>query len=501
MSVEVRTDRPGSDPDDPVLPGGRADDPAGGPVSGSSGGLAAAPADLPADLAGLVELVAASDRAARADLWRCGTAGLEETLADVGVIRQRLEVLERRVVAEALERGLPLESGHSPVDWVTTRLGARAPTPSPYHGAAVVRLARAQTEPRLARVIDRMDTGDLAADRADRIVAFHSEVDSVADPVSLCLLTQALTDGAADSVLTDPDADPEADPEGTGPHGADPGAGDSASGEHGDHGETIAGTGSTHRRVPGVTHRQLAVLLARARRLVRPAKDLDQGDTCLVAGRGLFIRSGPAGMTEYRLLADPEAAAVLDATLAALSAPRPGPAGEPDPRSPARRRGDALVDLVRRGAACTEDTALPGAAKAHVVVTIGLQALLEGLAGAGVTATGQVLAPGTVRRMACDAGILPLVLGTEGSPLDLGRTARLFTPTQRAALAHRDGGCSFPGCTRPPAWCDAHHIIHWLYGGLTNLDNGALLCPSHHTHVHRLGLTATVTSTGVTWHT
>ncbi len=83
----------------------------------------------------------------------------------------------------------------------------------------------------------------------------------------------------------------------------------------------------------------------------------------------------------------------------------------------------------------------------------------------------------------------------------MGRLTRLFTPAQRKALWHRDKGCAFPGCTTPPQWCEAHHVLHWIHGGLTDLRNAALLCPRHHHHVHKHDLTATVTATGVTWHT
>ena len=59
--------------------------------------------------------------------------------------------------------------------------------------------------------------------------------------------------------------------------------------------------------------------------------------------------------------------------------------------------------------------------------------------------------------MACDASIIPAVLGTKSELLDLGRTSRLVTPKLLQALYLRDRGCTFPGCSRPPAWCDAHH--------------------------------------------
>jgi hypothetical protein len=87
-----------------------------------------------------------------------------------------------------------------------------------------------------------------------------------------------------------------------------------------------------------------------------------------------------------------------------------------------------------------------------------------------------------------------------GELLDLGRTVRLATPKQVQALWIRDQGCTFPGCSRPPSWCDAHHVWHWCDGGPTDLSNLALLCPRHHTIVHQKGCTATVTTTGVTWH-
>jgi len=69
-------------------------------------------------------------------------------------------------------------------------------------------------------------------------------------------------------------------------------------------------------------------------------------------------------------------------------------------------------------------------------------------------------------------------------PLDVGRTHRLFTAALRRALVLRDRGCAFPGCSRPPSWCDGHHIIHWADGGPTGLDNGVLLCGHHHRQIH-----------------
>ncbi|HEX8627445.1 MAG TPA: HNH endonuclease, partial [Catenuloplanes sp.] len=98
--------------------------------------------------------------------------------------------------------------------------------------------------------------------------------------------------------------------------------------------------------------------------------------------------------------------------------------------------------------------------------------------------TGDLLTPTQVRRMACDAQILPAVLGGQGQVLDVGQTRRLFTGPLRRALVLRDRGCAFPGCDRPPRWCDGHHIDSWVDGGPTSLSNAVLLCRHHHRVIH-----------------
>jgi hypothetical protein len=143
----------------------------------------------------------------------------------------------------------------------------------------------------------------------------------------------------------------------------------------------------------------------------------------------------------------------------------------------------------------------PGGARTKVVVTVDYDRLTGALNGLGRTLTDDQLTPACVRRLACEAEILPAVMGTAPTPLDLGRTTRLASPAQRLALWHRDRGCSYPGCSIPPTWCEAHHVTHWCHGGATDLANLALLCGRHHTLVHERDLTATVTAHGVTWHT
>ena len=77
-----------------------------------------------------------------------------------------------------------------------------------------------------------------------------------------------------------------------------------------------------------------------------------------------------------------------------------------------------------------------------------------------------------------------IVFGPDGQLLDMGRDKRLFPPHIRRALDVRDRGCVFAGCDAPTWWCDAHHVLHWIDGGETSLENGALLCERHHTKVH-----------------
>ncbi|PWD52604.1 hypothetical protein C8046_15765 [Serinibacter arcticus] len=103
----------------------------------------------------------------------------------------------------------------------------------------------------------------------------------------------------------------------------------------------------------------------------------------------------------------------------------------------------------------------------------------------------------TVRRLACDADLIPIVLGTDGRLLDVGHHHRLVPAWMRRALIARDHGCTFPGCTIPATWCEAHHIISWLTGGTTSTDNSLLLCPAHHHLIHTTNWTLTHTPTGI----
>ncbi|WP_410810112.1 DUF222 domain-containing protein [Micromonospora sp. 067-2] len=175
---------------------------------------------------------------------------------------------------------------------------------------------------------------------------------------------------------------------------------------------------------------------------------------------------------------DTEAAAVLRAAIDPLTTPT----GPDDTRTAGQRRHDALADVCRL-ALRTGELPEHGGDPAQVVVTTDYDALLQQL-DAGALDTGLQLTPEAVRRLACDAAILPAVLDGAAQVLDVGRQRRLFTGPLRRALVLRDRGCAFPGCDRPPRWCDAHHIRHWVDGGPTSLANAVLLCGHHHRHLH-----------------
>ena len=154
-----------------------------------------------------------------------------------------------------------------------------------------------------------------------------------------------------------------------------------------------------------------------------------------------------------------------------------------DPRDHGARMWDALVEACHR---LTRTDVLPEShgTRPQVAVTIDQAELTQTLSGRGVLVTGESLSAGAIRRLACDADVLPLVLGSSSQVLDVGRKARLVTHYLWLALVARDKHCAFPGCTRPPVACDAHHIVHWADGGPTSLGNLVLLCRHHHTLLH-----------------
>jgi hypothetical protein len=168
------------------------------------------------------------------------------------------------------------------------------------------------------------------------------------------------------------------------------------------------------------------------------------------------------------------------------------PAGGIDPDLPAPvRRGIAFTRLIE--AVEAKDLPASGGCGATVVVTMTLEQLLADLDAAGVCTldTGGRISAAEARRLACSAGIIPMVLGGKSQVLDVGRKRRFHTEAMRLAMGVRDGGCTAEHCQTPPGLCHAHHDQPWSRGGRTNVATGRLLCPHHHRRLHDPGYVTT----------
>lgn len=206
----------------------------------------------------------------------------------------------------------------------------------------------------------------------------------------------------------------------------------------------------------------------------------------------------------------PDAAADrLKAYLNAFSSPRHGNARAGDEPSPyvdpvtgrrlagERIRGEAFCALLE----AMDPGRMPihGGAATTIVITMDLDKLRAGL-GWALTGDNEKLSAAEVRRLACQANLVPAVLGGESEVLDLGRSKRLFTPAQRKALGLTWKSCAIDGCDVPAAWCEAHHLDPWAAGGKTDLANGILICSRHHHYVDDPRFTLTRTLAGFTLH-
>ncbi|MBV8996307.1 MAG: DUF222 domain-containing protein [Pseudonocardiales bacterium] len=197
--------------------------------------------------------------------------------------------------------------------------------------------------------------------------------------------------------------------------------------------------------------------------------------------RHLSLRDRDGGV-ELSGWLDREAAEIVSAALSPLAAPRPANDVEVDLRTAAQRDADALVELAQR-ALGSGDLPTEGGERPQVVVTVSLP-VLQGLIGSASLALGGPINAEIARRIACDAELIPVVLGTRGEPLDVGRASRTVPTAIRRAVVLRDGGCGFPGCSVPARWCEIHHVIAWADGGPTSVGNCVALCGRHHRLIH-----------------
>jgi hypothetical protein len=151
--------------------------------------------------------------------------------------------------------------------------------------------------------------------------------------------------------------------------------------------------------------------------------------------------------------------------------------GAHDDRCLEQRNADALVEL-----------ASGGGSQAQIQVTSSVETLLA-LAGspAAEMEFSLPVSSKTIERLACDSSIARVLLNSESLVIDVGRSKRVVSEAGRRALAARDGTCRWTECDRPASWSAAHHVVHWIHGGSSDLDNLILLCHRHHRMVHEGG--------------
>lgn len=226
--------------------------------------------------------------------------------------------------------------------------------------------------------------------------------------------------------------------------------------------------------------RQLGYVTAHWRNLVDQQLLVRDADAAFER-RELHASPTLGGMVAVDGMLDPVGGAALLAALEPLARPTGAPE---DARTRAQRMADALGELAR---SALDSGGLPdsGGERPHLHVVVDAQAL-RGEPGTraaelqGIGAMDQI----SLAELACDATLVRIVAaGSE--VLDVGRATRVVPAPTRRALVFRDGGCVFPGCDRPPRWCDAHHLHYWAAGGPTCLSNLALLCRRHHRLLHR----------------
>jgi hypothetical protein len=200
----------------------------------------------------------------------------------------------------------------------------------------------------------------------------------------------------------------------------------------------------------------------------------------LVQNRRLKVSTWMDGTVLVSGQFDPEGGAVL---LTALK-PLARKSGAHDDRDLEHRMADAAVELAMHAL----DTGLipqQGSQRTHLMVTATLETL-RGLPGASAAdmELSLPISARTVERLACDASITRIVLGSDSMVIDVGRAKRTIQGPARKALNVRDEHCIWTGCERPASWCAGHHLVHWLHGGTNEAPNLALLCHRHHWMVH-----------------
>ncbi len=226
-------------------------------------------------------------------------------------------------------------------------------------------------------------------------------------------------------------------------------------------------------QAPPLTPRQLRVVAEELLAAAAPEQSADEAAR-KHAAQHVHLSETLDGRWRLDGWLDAEAGLIVSKAIAEFLR-KPDPEGDLLTESIGSRRAEALVHMARHATAHAETCNGEGGGRHTVIVGLSHQALLDGLGTAG-TPEGQRLPAAAARRMACDGGIIPAVFGSDSETLDFGRRTRTISPGLRHFLTARDGGCTWPGCDRPPSYTEAHHRQYWIDRGETNPGNLELLC-------------------------
>ncbi|HEU4514164.1 MAG TPA: DUF222 domain-containing protein [Nocardioidaceae bacterium] len=377
----------------------------------------------------------AFDRLGGAPAWSMSTPEQRQTLVELDRLRSRLDELRLRVLSAGDKAGIGEDSGaSSTAAWL-----AHATHRDRAGVSADVRLAAA-LDGRFETTRRALAAGDLSVQHARVIVAAVDDLPADVDPTWRDLAEAHLVSQAA---LVDP--------------------------------KTLRILG---RRIFEVLDPETAD--------EREGKKLEEEERRARTRTSLSMRDNGDGTHSGTFKLPDLHAAILKKAVQALAAPRRTGQARLDPETGRKRSypellGAAFCELLERYP--TDKLPATGGTNATIVVTIGYQLLAAGI-GAAVLDDGTRISATEARRLACEAGIIPMVLGGDSMPLDVGRERRLHDRYQRLAMAHRDEGCSAESCDRPPAWAEAHHDWPWSSGGPTDVAHGKLYCGHHHHLVH-----------------
>ena len=383
-------------------------------------------------------LQAALDRLAGVDLTRCNAAELIDTLRGLERVNRRRASVEYGLIAEVESRGVPGEHGCRSTGQFLRHLlkidpgDAHARARAAEAVSARVLPCGERVGPVFGRVAAAQAAGDISPRHAAVIV---KTIDDLPDEVQADLGEQLETELVGFATRFDP------------------------------------------------TH--LGLLARRMSDIYDPDGVLADDDrTERRRHLSLRVRADGSGRLEADLTA--EGAERLQGIFDSLAAPQPERDGVKDPRTAGQRRHDALVAALETAQRAGH---LPsaGGVSATVVVTMSHEAYLSGR-GLARTGHGALVPAGKALQWGGgDVRLLAVAMNSMNEITAYGSGHRLFSENQRLAITARDGGCSFPGCSAPPGWCQTHHVTRHADDGPTGVDNGTLVCGYNHRQHEKQG--------------